>query len=71
MINTANNHPDPASKNSLDRLGWLISEWEALTGTSRTTIWRQVRDGDLRLIQIGQIKLVPRSEAVRHGLIDA
>jgi transcriptional regulator of acetoin/glycerol metabolism len=52
-------------------LGWRINQWAVLTGTSRPTIWRQVKDGRLKLIDVNGIKLVPRSEAVRLGLIAA
>lgn len=51
------------------RIGWRISEWNRLTGTSRATTWRQVKAGQLKVIHIGQIPLIPRSEAVRLGLI--
>jgi transcriptional regulator of acetoin/glycerol metabolism len=52
------------------RLGWRIDEWVAQTGTSRPTVWRQVKRGDLRIVYIGPMPLVPRSEAVRLGLIN-
>lgn len=51
------------------RLGWRISEWAALTGTSRPTLWRQVKAGQVKLIYIGGIPIIPRSEAIRLGLI--
>ena len=54
-----------------DRLGFRVNEWCTLTGTSRPTVWRQVRDGRLKLVDVNGIKLVPRSEAVRLGLLDA
>jgi predicted DNA-binding transcriptional regulator AlpA len=56
---------------SADRLGWRINEWTALTRTSRPTIWRQIKDGRLKIIDVNGIKLIPRSEAVRLGLLDA
>jgi hypothetical protein len=52
------------------RLGWRIDEWVAQTGTSRPTVWRQVKRGDLRIIYIGPMPIVPRSEAVRLGFIN-
>jgi len=52
------------------RLGWRIDEWVAQTGTSRPTVWRQVKRGDLRIVYMGPMPLVPRSEAVRLGLIN-
>jgi hypothetical protein len=53
-----------------DRLGWRLPEWMQLTGTSRPTLWRQVKRGDLRIVRIGKTPMVPRSEAIRIGLID-
>jgi hypothetical protein len=56
---------------SLDhRLGWRISEWVELTGTSRPTLWRQVKSGKLKIVYVGTVPLVPRAEAIRLGLID-
>jgi hypothetical protein len=54
----------------LDRLGWRLNEWSYLTGTSRPTIWRQARAGKLRIAYIDKIPTVPRSEAIRLGLIE-
>jgi hypothetical protein len=57
---------------SLDeRLGWRIPEWISITGTSRPTLWRQVKRGDLKLIYVGPMPIVPRSEAIRLGLINS
>jgi hypothetical protein len=57
---------------SLDqRLGWRINEWIALTGTSRPTVWRHAKDGKLKIVYMGDIPIVPRTEAIRLGLIDA
>ena len=53
-----------------DKFGYRINEWGRLTGTSRPTIWRQIRDGRLKIVNCNGIKLVPRSEAVRLGLLD-
>jgi hypothetical protein len=56
---------------SLDqRLGWRINEWIELTGTSRPTVWRHAKTGKLRLVYIGDIPIVPRTEAIRLGLIE-
>jgi hypothetical protein len=53
------------------RLGWRIKEWTALTGTSRPTFWRQVKAGQIKVVYIGGIPIVPRSEAIRLGLIQS
>jgi hypothetical protein len=57
---------------SLDQaLGWRIDEWVALTGVSRPTVWRQNRDGKLKIIYVDKIPFVPRIEAIRLGFIAA
>ena len=53
------------------RLGWRIAEWVALTGTSRPTVWRQAKAGTLRITYIGNIPIIPRTEAIRLGLIQS
>lgn len=53
------------------RLGWRVNEWVALTGISRPTVWRQIRDGRLNVVDVGGITIVPRAEAVRLGLLAA
>jgi predicted DNA-binding protein (UPF0251 family) len=53
-----------------DCLGFRINEWGRLTDTSRPTIWRQIKDGRLKVVDVNGIKLIPRSEAVRLGLLD-
>jgi hypothetical protein len=61
-----------ASLAGLDaRLGWRIDEWVALTGTSRPTVWRQAKAGTLRITYIGNIPIIPRTEAIRLGLIQS
>ena len=61
---------DTSSRMSdVGRLAWRINEWVALTGMSRPTVWRQARRGDLKLIRVGGIPMVPRTEAIRLGFI--
>ncbi|MGY3413083.1 putative DNA-binding transcriptional regulator AlpA [Bradyrhizobium sp. GM5.1] len=62
-------HKDQHLQLAPDRLGWRIPEWMKATNTSRPTLWRQVKRGDLRIIYIGPMPIVPRSEAVRLGFI--
>ena len=52
-------------------LGWRIGEWVVLTGTSRPTVWRQIKSGALKIVDVNGIKLVPRTEAVQLGLLAA
>ncbi|MHC4049917.1 hypothetical protein [Bradyrhizobium sp. 25ACV] len=47
------------------RLGYRISEWSRLTGTSRITTWRAIRDGKLKTINYCGITLIPDSERAR------
>jgi hypothetical protein len=42
-----------------------------LTGTSRPTVWRQAKAGILKLVYVGNIPIVPRTEAIRLGLIQS
>ena len=53
------------------RLGWRVPEWMRLTNTSRATFWRHVKSGDLKVVYIGHTPIVPRSEAIRLGLIQS
>ena len=53
-----------------DRLCWRLGEWCSLTGISRPTVWRQAKAGTLRLAYVDKIPVVPRSEAVRLGLVE-
>jgi excisionase family DNA binding protein len=51
------------------KLGWRTREWARLTSTSLSTTLRQIEAGELRTIRIGRCVLIPRSEAVRLGLV--
>jgi hypothetical protein len=53
------------------RLGYKISEWSEMTGTSRQTTWRAIRSGALKAVDYCGIPLIPHSEAVRLQLLDA
>ena len=66
-----NSREQPFLSSRPDRLGWRLPEWMKLTNTSRQTLWRQVKRGDLRVVYIGPTPMVPRSEAIRLGLITA
>jgi hypothetical protein len=54
-----------------NRLAWRLREWEALTNTSRATVQRQIKNGDLHVVRIGTVRMIPRSEAIRLGMIAA
>jgi predicted DNA-binding transcriptional regulator AlpA len=64
-------HTDQRPLTAPDRLAWRLPEWMKLTGTSRPTLWRQVKRGDLKLVYVGPTPMVPRSEAIRLGLINS
>jgi predicted DNA-binding transcriptional regulator AlpA len=68
MARTPQNSQRP--RIATDRLGWRLPEWMRLTGTSRPTLWRQIKRGDLKIVSIGSTRMVPRSEAVRLGFIN-
>ena len=43
------------------RLGYRISEWSEMTGTSRVTTWRAIRNGALKVVDYNGIPLIPDS----------
>jgi|RhiMethySRZTD1v2_1073278.scaffolds.fasta_scaffold333993_3 hypothetical protein len=53
------------------RLGYRVSEWAALTGSSTATVWRHVRSGRIETVKQGSVTLIPRRFAIRAGYIDA
>jgi hypothetical protein len=57
--------------NKVRRIGYRISEWSEITGTSRVTTWRNIKNGTLKVIDYNGIKLIPSSEAVRLHFFDA
>jgi hypothetical protein len=64
-------HQTPEDPRELNRLAYRISEWSALTGTSRQHTWRAIRNGALKVVDYNGIQLIPSSEAVRLKLLDA
>jgi hypothetical protein len=52
-----------------DRLGFRLAEFAAMCGISLPTLWRRIRDGDIKVVVVGGIKLIPRAEVVRLGLV--
>ena len=61
--------PKPQPLGINQRLGFRISEWAAVTGISIPSAWRGIRSGEIEIIDINGIKLVPRAFAIRKGLI--
>ena len=62
---TETNHPAPVNRDKPNRVGYRISEWSEMTGTSRITTWRAIRDGKLKAVDYCGIKLIPDSERAR------
>jgi hypothetical protein len=57
--------------NKVRRLGYRVTEWSQMTGTSRVTTWRNIKNGTLKVIDYNGIKLIPASEDVRLRFLDA
>jgi hypothetical protein len=53
------------SADSPTRLGYRVSEWSEMTGTSRVTTWRNIKAGKLKTVDYCGIKLIPHSERAR------
>jgi hypothetical protein len=69
-MTTTNSWRHPKQSDKPDRFGYRIAEWSEMTGTSRVTTWRNVKRGHLKLVYVGSTPMVPRSEAIRLGLIN-
>lgn len=54
-----------------DRLGWRIAEFCKLVPVNRATISKMAKAGQITLVYFGDVPIVPRTEAVRLGLISA
>jgi excisionase family DNA binding protein len=55
---------------ALPRLAYTIDEWCRITQQSRATIYRQMADGRLRYVVLGErIRRIPASEGERLGLV--
>ena len=52
------------------QLSWRLTEFAAVVRISLPTLWRRIRAGDIRVVRLGGVVLVPRSEAIRLGLMD-
>jgi hypothetical protein len=64
-MNTDKSTPSRESSHDPVRLGYRISEWSAMTGTSRVTTWRNIKAGKLKAIDYCGIKIIPESERAR------
>jgi hypothetical protein len=57
-------------KSKGSRLGYRISEWSEMTGTSRQTTWRAIRNGTLKTVNYANITIIPDSERTRLGFAE-
>lgn len=53
---------------SLPRIAYSIKEWCHITGFSKPTVYRQMKSGDLRYVEVGGIRRIPAEEKQRLGL---
>ena len=58
-------------RETLPRSAYTISEWSAITSTSKALIYRQMLSGELRFAQLRGTRRIPASELIRLGLADA
>jgi excisionase family DNA binding protein len=48
-----------------DRIAYSITEFQSLAGDlSRTTVYREIRDGELASIKVGRRRVIPRDSAL-------
>jgi hypothetical protein len=62
---TKTDHPAPEKPDQPNRLGYRISEWSEMTGTSRITTWRAIKAGKLKTVNYCGITLIPDCERAR------
>jgi hypothetical protein len=61
--NTPPNTPPP------EVLGWRFAEFCKIVPVSRALLQRMVKDGELRVIYMGDVPIITRIEAKRLGLL--
>jgi hypothetical protein len=54
-----------------ERLGWRMAEFCRLIHIDRATVLKMAKAGQLNLVYFGKCPVVPRTEAIRLGLISA
>ena len=47
-----------AQTGGLPKIGWRVDEWSALTGTSKPTTYRRIKDGTLVTRKYGGLTLI-------------
>ncbi len=53
------------------RLGFRVGEFAALIGVSHVTIWRGIKNGKIKIIDLNGVKIIPRKFAISAGYISA
>ena len=60
-----------AGRVPIPRVAYTIDEFAKATNISRPTIYRMMKDGQLRFVQLSErFRRIPASEFARLGLID-
>jgi excisionase family DNA binding protein len=53
------------TKHDSDRIAYSIPEFQTLAGDlSRTTVYREIRDGNLQSMKVGRRRIIPRDAAL-------
>lgn len=53
------------TKDDSDRIAYSIPEFQRLAGDlSRTTVYREIRDGHLESMKVGRRRVIPRKAAL-------
>ena len=53
------------TSNETDRIAYSIPELQSLAGDlSRTTVYREIRDGHLQSMKVGRRRVIPRQAAL-------
>jgi hypothetical protein len=53
------------------RLGFRVSEFAALCGVSEPHIWRGIKAGTIETSDVNGLKIIPRTFAIKQGLIES
>jgi hypothetical protein len=51
------------------RLGFRPAEYAALLGVSATHVWRGIKNGTIKMIDVNGVGIIPRSHAINEGII--
>jgi excisionase family DNA binding protein len=62
-------HRRRRSARRIERVCLTVSEWSESTGLSRPTIYRMMKNGELRYVQFGRTRRIPIEEQSRLGLV--